>query len=250
MKKMGRPRGTKKQLAQQRRLTTGAGKMIGYCRVSTSGQAEHGHSLDWQASRLQEVCEREGFDLVRVITEAESGTKDRDGLAEAQAAVLAGEAQGIIAPKLDRLGRSTIAMLRFQAWCVDNGVDLLTTEEGWLVRDGVALDEMFTVRAWFGEQEAKKISERTKAGLSAARSKGIRLGAVARREEDDPVVLRAVALREQGMGLQAIADLFNAEGLTTATGKAFRANAVWRYIERAKPAANVADRGNYLVAVG
>src|SRR5664279_5171599 len=85
---MARPRGTKVSNEQQARLATGAGKLIGYVRVSTTQQGTHGHSLDGQRTRLQEAAVREGFTLVDVVAEVESGAKERDGLAEVQARVL------------------------------------------------------------------------------------------------------------------------------------------------------------------
>ena len=62
---MARPRGTKKQREAEKRLMTGAGRFIGYIRVSTAGQECNGHSLDGQAARLREAAAREGVDLVR-----------------------------------------------------------------------------------------------------------------------------------------------------------------------------------------
>jgi hypothetical protein len=74
---MARPRGSKVSKAQQVRLATGAGMMIGYIRVSTQGQGTNGHSLDGQRTRLEDTAAREGFVLVDVVSEVESGAKER-----------------------------------------------------------------------------------------------------------------------------------------------------------------------------
>lgn len=222
-----------------RKLNGAEGKLLGYCRVSTVDQGEHGHSLDGQRTRLQATADREGFVLVDVVTEVASGRKDRDGLKEAQARIMAGEAQGLLVPKVDRLGRSTIALLKFVAWAEENHVDILSVDEGWVVRTDpatgqVKVDGMFTGRAWFAELEARKISERTKEGLAAAKAKGVKLGRPARNTE---LQERATDLRRQGMTLQQIADLFNDEGHRTATGAEYKPTTVARMVNRVDPAA-------------
>lgn len=224
-----------------RKLNGAAGKLLGYCRVSTTGQGEHGHSLDGQRSRLQDRAEHEGFALVGIVTEVASGRKDRDGLKELQERIIAGEAQGLIVPKVDRLGRSTIGLLKFVAWAEENQVDILSVDEGWVVRTDqatgqVKVDGMFTGRAWFAELEARKISERTKEGLAAAKAKGVKLGRPA--ENVGEVAERATELRRQGLPWATIAKMLNEEGYTTARGGNFYPATVGRMIERTDPAAN------------
>lgn len=223
-----------------RKLNGAEGKLLGYCRVSTVDQGEHGHSLDGQRTRLQATADREGFVLVDVVAEVASGRKDRDGLKEAQARIMAGEAQGLLVPKVDRLGRSTIALLKFVAWAEENHVDILSVDEGWVVRTDqatgqVKVDGMFTGRAWFAELEARKISERTKEGLAAARAKGVKLGRPALNTE---LQERATDLRRQGKTLQQIADTFNDEGHRTATGAEYKPTTVARMVNRVDPSAN------------
>ena len=57
---MPRPRGTTRERAQERRLSMGGGKLIGYVRVSTIGQETNGHSLEGQRARLIQAAERRG----------------------------------------------------------------------------------------------------------------------------------------------------------------------------------------------
>jgi len=217
------------------RRTNGAGKFIGYARVSTVTQGENGHSLDGQQTRLREVAEREGVTLVDIVVEVASGRKERDGLKEAQARIMAGEVQGLIVPKIDRLGRSTIGLLKMVQWAETEGVDILSVAEGWIVREGKVVDEMLTGRAWFAELEAKKISERTREGLAAAKAKGVKLGRPALNTE---LQQRAAKLRGKGLTVQAIADLFNSEGHRTAGGAVYKAMTVYRMVNRVDPQAN------------
>ena len=249
---MARPRGNKKQREVQERMATATGKVIGYARVSTTGQGENGHSLDGQRTRMREAATREGLELVAIVEEVASGRKDRDGLKEAQARIMAGEAQGLLVPKIDRLGRSTIGLLRTVKWAEDNRVDILSVSEGWIVRhtpEGVKLDEMLTGRAWFAELEARKISERTREGLAAAKAKGVHLGRPV--ENNGELARRATELRRQGQTFWQIANAFNAEGLTTKRGNAFDASGIYRMVNREDPTANPegGHRGNVVAAV-
>lgn len=232
---MARPRGSSKQREITLRHHNGAGKAIGYARVSTVAQGENGHSLDGQQTRLQEIAEREGLQLVDIVVEVASGRKERDGLNEALGRILEGEAGTLIVPKIDRLGRSTIGLLKTVKWAEDEGVSILSVAEGWIVKDGKPVDEMLTGRAWFAEMEAKKISERTREGLAAARAKGVKLGRPALNTD---LQQRATELRRKGLTLQEIADLFSGEGLRTATGAEYKATTIYRMINRTDPAAN------------
>lgn len=246
---MARPRGTRVSKEQRSRLATGAGKLLGYVRVSTTQQGTNGHSLDAQRTRLEEAAAREGFTLVGVVAEVESGAKERDGLAQVQARVLSGEAQGIIFPKVDRLGRSMVHLLKVVDWAVLNHVDLLSADEGWQVRDGKKVDKMLPFRLAMAEVELERIRERTRDGLRAAKQKGVRLGRPAENVGD--LAKRATKLRKQGKTWQEIADLFNAEGLRTARGAEFKTTTVARMIERTDPTANPEGgyRGNAVPAV-
>lgn len=233
---MARPRGSRQELQRKAILATGGGKAIGYVRVSTREQGENGHSLEGQATRLREVAAREGLELIEVVAEVASGAKaDREALAEVQRRVLAGEAQAIVFPKVDRLGRSMVHLLKVVAWAQENGVDLLAADEGWQVRDGQQVDKMLPFRLAMAQVELERIRERTRDGLRAARAKGVQLG---HKPENTALEAAAVELRRQGLTLQAIADRFNAEGHTTARGADHTAMTVYRMIERADPAAN------------
>jgi DNA invertase Pin-like site-specific DNA recombinase len=233
---MARPRGSKKLRAQVARRANGKGRMIGYIRVSTRAQGEHGHSLDGQRTRLEQVAAREGLELVDVVAEVESGAKEREALAEVQARIMAGEAQGIIFPKVDRLGRSLLHLLRIVEWAVAGGVDLLSADEGWQVRDGVKVDKMLPFRLAMAEVELERIRERTRDGLAAARAKGVKLGRPAENVGD--LAARAVRLRRRGVTLQEIADRFNGEGHRTGRGALFLPVTVFRMVNRECPAAN------------
>jgi DNA invertase Pin-like site-specific DNA recombinase len=240
---MGRPRGSKQQRERDARLTMGSGKALGYIRVSTKDQGERGHSLDGQRARLAEACEREGLQLVDVVCDVASGAKTRDGLTGVQRRLEAGEAQVLVSPKVDRIGRSLVGLYHLVEWAKAKGVDVLTADEGWQVRAGKTVDKMLPFRMAMAEVERERIADRTREGLAAARNKGVRLGAPVRIA--DAVCRRAARQRKQGLTLQEIADALNGEGLRTPTGREFRATSIMRMIDRVDPEAN---RGKALAA--
>ena len=232
---MARPRGTKKDRDAQVRLSTGADRFIGYIRVSTADQSTSGHSLAGQVTRLRDAALREGIDLIDVVQDVESGGKQRDGLDDVWRRVLAGEAEGILFPKLDRLGRSQLHLASLVEQARAQGISLLSSDEGWQVSRGDLRNEALPFLIALAQVERERISRRTKEGLAAARAGGVRLGRPALNTE---LEARATELRRQGRTLQEIANLFNDEGHATATGAEYRATTVYRMVNRTDPTAN------------
>jgi len=233
---MARPRGSKRQPERDARLAMGGGKALGYIRVSPKDQGERGHSLDGQRARLAEACEREGLRLIDVVCDVASGAKARDGLTAVQRRLEAGEAQVLVSPKVDRIGRSLVGLYHLVEWAKAKGIDVLTADEGWQVRAGKTVDKMLPFRMAMAEVERERISDRTREGLAAARKKGVRLGRPVGNDGD--LAERATRLRRQGKTLREIADTLNREGLQTVGGKKFAPQTVYLMIGRVDPAAN------------
>ena len=230
---MPRPRGSTKQREHRRRLVTGGGRMIGYIRVSTAEQGSNGYSLDGQEERLQAAAEREGVELVEVVCDVKSGAKQRDGLDEAWARVVAGEAEGILFPKLDRLGRSQLHLASLVEQARDQGLSLLSSDEGWQVYRGELRNEALPFLIALAQVERERISRRTREGLAVVKRSGKRLG----RPVVNPTEAgeRAVQLRRQGLTIQQVTDTINAEGHRTAKGGEFAVSTVYETIRRLDP---------------
>lgn len=80
---------------------------LAYVRVSTQEQAHDGASLDAQRAALTAEAERRGWDLELVCDEGMSAKNlDRPGLTAALARLDAGEADALLALRLDRISRS------------------------------------------------------------------------------------------------------------------------------------------------
>ena len=197
-------------------MTAGA-KVIGYVRVSTDEQADSGLGLEAQRAAIRLEAKRHGWTLLTIYEDVASGRSlnRRPGLEAAFAAVAAGEADGLICSKLDRLSRSVIdfssILKRFQdnGWALvvmDLGVDTSTIM-------GAAMAQMVSV---FSELERRRIGERTREALAQRKAQGVRLGR-------PPVLPAAVERRirrahARGDSLRKIADRLNADAVPTAHG--------------------------------
>jgi DNA invertase Pin-like site-specific DNA recombinase len=133
--------------------------LIGYARVSTQEQ-----TLALQRDALTKA------DCARVFTDTASGAKaDRPGLEEALDFVRAGDT--LVVWKLDRLGRSLPHLLETVAGLQKREVGFKSlTEQIDTTTSGGKL--IFHIFASLAEFERDIISERTNAGLAAARARG------------------------------------------------------------------------------
>ncbi len=207
-------------MAAARKRAAQTDAVIGYVRVSTTEQADSGAGLAAQETLIRSECERRGLRLARIHMDAgvSGKTLDRPALAEALADLDTGRAAALVVAKVDRLSRSVqdFASLLERAsrhgWAVvalDLGVDM-TTPSG---------EMLAHVIASVAQYERRLIGQRTRDALAARRAAGVRLG---RPRLLDPVIADKVrGLREAGMTLQGVADTLNAQGTTTATGRAW-----------------------------
>src|SRR5437867_3353721 len=81
---------------------------IGYVRVSTDRQAEHGVSLEAQEAKIRAMATIHNAELTEVIVDGGESAKslNRPGLQRLLALINAGHVQAVIIAKMDRLTRS------------------------------------------------------------------------------------------------------------------------------------------------
>lgn len=143
-------------------------KWVCYYRVSTTKQGESGLGLDAQKEAVARFLDHQEGEVIGHFTETESGKKahNRPQLQEALDLCRRQRATLVIA-KLDRLGRN----VHFISGLMETRVDF------------IALDSpdknpfMLHLQAAFAEEEARRISERTRAALAAAKARGVAIGA-------------------------------------------------------------------------
>jgi DNA invertase Pin-like site-specific DNA recombinase len=217
-------------------------KLVAYRRVSTKGQGVSGLGLEGQEQAIAAYAGITGCCVIATYTEVESGKVNaRPELAKAIAHAKRSKATLVIA-KLDRLSRN----VAFLANLMESGVEFIACD------NPKANDLTIHILAAVAQNEAKMISERTKAALAAYKArggilgtnnltaegtlKGAKAGALAvkakAKEAYSDVVPLILELKGQGMTQQAIADRLNTDGHTTRTGKPWGQVQVKRIIDR------------------
>jgi DNA invertase Pin-like site-specific DNA recombinase len=132
---------------------------IGYARVST-----HDQTLDLQRDALEKA------DCEKIFTDTVSGTKaERKGLEEALSHLRDGDT--LVVWRLDRLGRSLRHLIDTITALNERGIGFKSLQENIdTTTSGGKL--VFHIFGALAEFEREIIRERTRAGLTAARSRG------------------------------------------------------------------------------
>lgn len=143
-------------------------KIVSYVRVSTTKQGQSGLGLEAQQQAVAQHIAVTGAELVGEYVEVESGRKTdkaRPQLAAALAQCKKDKAVLVVA-KLDRLARN----VHFISGLMESKVKFVALDMP------EANELSLHIMAAFAEHEAKRISERTKAALAVAKSRGVVLG--------------------------------------------------------------------------
>lgn len=137
---------------------------IGYARVSTEEQ-----HLDLQLLALQAA----GCDTI-LSDHGVSGSRfDRPGLHDALSVAQAGDT--LVVWRLDRLGRSLSHLVEVVSNLGRHNIEFISLTESIDTRSSTGM-LMFHMIAALAEFERSLISERTRAGMAAARARGVKIG--------------------------------------------------------------------------
>ncbi len=202
-------------MARPRKTTADPTVMVGYTRCSTEEQADSGLGIAAQEAAIRAECERRGWTLAAIHTDAISGKSvaNRPGLAAALTAVETGAAAGIVVAKLDRLSRSLADFASLMARAQAAGWNLVALDLG-IDLASAAGEFMANVMASAAQWERRIIGQRTRDALAVKRASGVRLGRPAVLE--GAVRARILSAYEAGAGWSAIARDLNADGVATA----------------------------------
>jgi site-specific DNA recombinase len=154
-------------------------RAVGYCRVSTDGQATEGVSLDAQRARIAAWADANGYRLADVFTDAGLSGKRADNRPGLQAALadVCRSGGALVVYSLSRLARSTRDAIAIAERLDKAGADLVSLTEK--IDTTTAAGKMvFRLLAVLNEFERDLASERTKAALAHKASKGERTGDV------------------------------------------------------------------------
>ena len=227
-------------------------KLIAYHRVSTKVQGESGLGLEGQQAAFHKYLQQVGGKLIAEYTEVETGTNKRlrPQLQKALSHAKCAGATLVIA-KLDRLARN----VHFVSGVMESKVEFVACDNAHANR------LTLHILAAVAEDEAVRISERTKAALAAAKRRGVKLGSARpghwKGKEDRrlagshkggqaaAVVHKQLAdqvydhisplikeLHDAGRSLGEIADELNQQGHTTRRGKPWNRVQVSRVLRR------------------
>jgi DNA invertase Pin-like site-specific DNA recombinase len=224
-------------------------KYIPYYRVSTKKQKRSGLGLEAQKADANRLVEFNEGKIIAEYTEVETGKKsDRPELQKAIDHARLSKATLVIA-RLDRLARN----VAFTSALMDSGVDFVCCDMPSANRLTIH------ILAAVAEEEARKVSERTRNALAAAAARGVKLGsnrpghwdgrehkrgwkkaikvAAQKRQEKTAntyafLMPKIKEMRDRGDTLPEIVEWLNAQGHTTTAGKPFTQTAVWRLIDR------------------
>ena len=163
------------------------GQLIGYARVSTTGQ-----KLDVQLNALQ------ARGCTKIYQEKRSGkTADRPELQKMLDYVREGEA--IVITKLDRLGRSVADLANISKQLDEKGVGLIVIDQG-IDTTTPHGKLMFHMIAAVAEFELSLRYERQMEGIADAQRKGVKFGRKKTLDRE-----RIHQLRESGLSMAKIA---------------------------------------------
>src|SRR3954471_18418479 len=231
--------------AESHLMTAPAGsRFVAYYRVSTDKQGRSGLGLDAQRVAVARHAVSAGGGVVAAFEEVESGRRgDRPQLTLAMTECRARRGVLLIA-KLDRLARDAHFLLGLEK----AGVEFVAADMPYANRLTIG------IMALVAEEEARATSARTKAALTAAKARGVKLGnprlrpgdastardaraawsaSAARRTAEIAPYLDA-ARRAGATTLQQLADALTARGVRTPRGgERWRPWQVRRVIERA-----------------
>lgn len=237
-------------MARTPRTTTETTRAVGYIRVSTDKQADHGISLDAQQAKLAAYAALYDLALVEVIVDAGASAKtlERPGLQRALAMLRKGQAHALLVAKLDRLTRSVEDLGELiRTVFVPGKADLLSVGEQIDTRTAagrLVLNVLGSVAQW----ERETIGERTAEALAHKKALGHKTGGdvpygyqlaadgkTLVPDEAEQALLAAIReARQRGLSQRAVVAELTRQGFTTRRGTPLALKQVQRIMQQAR----------------
>jgi DNA invertase Pin-like site-specific DNA recombinase len=175
-------------------------KVAIYARVSTK---DRGQETENQLVQLREFATKCGWTVYREFVDHESGsTADREQFQAMFEAASRRKFHTLLFWSLDRLSREgVLETLQHLNRLTGYGVGYRSFTEQYFDSCGAFRDAVIAIVATVAKQERVRISERTRAGLSMARARGVKLG----RPRVNIDAAEVKHLRAQGQSFRAIA---------------------------------------------
>jgi len=201
-----------------------------YLRVSTQRQGISGLGLEAQRKAIEVLLDGKPY---QEFIEIESGKKAKRPELEKAITYCRKHKTNLVIAKLDRLARN----VHFLSGLMETGI-------GFIAADMPNADRfMLHVYAAMAEEEGRRISERTKAALAAAKERGVELGkngkVLAMQNKQEAVefaqIISTNFLRlgiTDAMNLQSIATILNNANINTRNGGRWHKVTVARLLNR------------------
>jgi len=214
--------------------------VVGYIRVSTENQAEHGLGLPIQESQIKSFCARTQQNLLQIYTDAGlsgSTVSNRPALLQLLEDAKAHKFQRVIVAKLDRIARDAFYTLWIEKELKKHGVELYSIAEPYRWDDPAQKIFLHIISA-FAEYEKNRIVERLHSGrkkkLESGRYAGGRPAYGYHAKDGELIVSKTEAeivrmIRKMRMGRMSfnkIANKLNAEGIKPKVGQKFYASTI------------------------
>lgn len=238
-------------MARTTRTTPAPTRAVGYVRVSTDKQVDHGVSLEAQRTKLEAYAALYDLELVAVFVDAgvSAKTLQRPGVQQALGTLRRGEADALLVAKLDRLTRSVKDLGTLLDTYFADDFTLLSVADSIDTRPAagrLVLNVLMSVAQW--EREA--ISERTTDALHHLKSQGRKTGGdmpygftlaadgtPLMADSDEQAMLDAIRnARQRGLSQRGVVAEFTRQGFVTRKGPAFSLMQVQRIMQQAQRA--------------
>lgn len=215
-------------------------KLLGYVRVSTSGQHDN-FSLEDQKNKITSYCSTFDHELIEIFEDTKSGSSlDRKGLNELLAKLK--NYDGLIVYKLDRLSRSAKDTLSILETLKADNKNLISVTED--------LNSNLEFLINFNEYEREVIKERVTAGRKAKKETGVYAGGkpklgyqvkhetslvngktitiktLEKNDKEQEIIELMKRHKRSGKSLYQIAKWLNDNGYQTKHGKEFKVSQV------------------------
>jgi site-specific DNA recombinase len=217
-------------------------RTLGYLRVSTTGQAEEGYSMEAQEKKIRAYADLHDLELIEIIEDAGLSGKTiagRPGIQRVLEMVKAGKVDNVVILKLDRLARNVKEAIEISDLLQKRGVSLHSISEK--LDTGSASGRLFyNILSAMSQWERETIAERTRTALAVKKDKGERISGKApygytftddgllEENETEQATLRTIReLKAEGHTVRGIVTHLAEHGIVNRKGNNFGVKEVW-----------------------
>lgn len=201
-------------------------RVIAYARVSTEEQASSGLGLADQRQVLETEAARRGWQVVCLLQDEgfSAASLERPAMTKALTMLANGDAEVLLAAKLDRVSRSLLDFTSLMHRAQRERWQLVVLDLLGIDTSTASGEMMANIMASFSQYERRLIGERTRAALAQRKQQGVRLGRPVVLDEE--IRQRIACEFASGETLSGIARRLSSDGIPAARGGCWHASTV------------------------